>query len=407
MKGETLHFYQPGGAMKKLCMIVLLLTSHVPSYAVSLTWEIPKGERLEITRTAAVKFLVNDRMRKVFQERNIIDLTCIDNRGNASRVKGGFSVYERDSVTEVFHLREQYPSEFDIDRQGRFTVPKQYFMPNLRHLPAFPRKEVAAGDSWTEKADLVLNSFSIPIKLTFPVEYKLIDISKKENSEVAVIQYRFDVDMDFSGGKYPADFPKKITGRDEGTINWNTSENCPVSMKEKYRMAFLFRDGNKQVTANEFQMLISTTMKMYKPVTKEEKEQAREELKKEIPEGMDVDTDKRGLVIRLGDVLFDFDSARLRGDSREKLDRVAGLLKSKYPDREIIVEGHTDNIGAREYNQSLSKERARSVAEYLKQRAGADKLSYRGFGADKPITGNKTKEERQRNRRVEIVIKLQ
>ncbi len=407
MKGETPHIYRPGDAMNKLILTILFLIPCVSSYAVSLIWEIPKDERLEITRTAAVKFLVNDRMRKVYQERNIIDLTCLDKKGDVSRVKGGFSVYERDSVTEVFHLREQYPSEFDIDRQGRFTVPKQYIMPNLRHLPAFPRKDIAAGDTWTEKADLVLNSFSVPFKLTFPVEYKLIDISKKDTMEIAVIQYRFVVDMDLGGGGYPADFPLKIIGRDEGTINWNTVERCPVSMKEKYRMAFLFRDGNRQVAVNEFQMIINTTMKMYKPVTKEEKEQARRELKKEIPDGVDVDTDKRGLVIRLGDVLFDFDSARLRDDSREKLYRIAGVLKGKYSDREIIVEGHTDNIGGREYNQGLSKERARSVAEYLKQRAGADKLSYRGFGANRPIAGNSTREERQKNRRVEIIIKLQ
>ncbi len=393
--------------MNKLLLTILFLIPCVSSYAVSLVWEIPKDERLEITRTAAVKFLVNNRMRKIYQERNIIDLTCYEKKAEASSVRGRFSVYERGSVDEVFQLREQYPSEFAIDRQGRFTVPKQFFMPNLRHLPAFPRKEVAAGDSWTEKAELVLNSFSIPFKLTFPVEYKLVDISKKENSEIAVIQYRFIVDMNLAGGKYPADFPQKIIGKDEGTINWDLRENCPVSMKEKYRMAFSFPAGKNDAAVNEFQMIIDTKMKMYKPVTKEEKEEARKELKKDIPDGVDVDTDRRGLVIRLGDVLFDFDSARLRDDSREKLEKVADLLKRKYPDREIIVEGHTDNIGGREYNHRLSKDRARSVAEYLKQQAGADKLSYRGFGADRPMAGNSTREERQKNRRVEIIIKLQ
>jgi outer membrane protein OmpA-like peptidoglycan-associated protein len=393
--------------MNKLLLTILILIPWAASHAASLTWEIPKDERLEITRTAAVKFLVNDSMRRVFQERNIIDLTCYDAKAGASSVRGRFSVYERGSVDEVFNLREQYPSEFVIDRRGRFTVPKNYVMPNLRHLPAFPAKEVAAGESWTEKADLVLNSFSVPFKLTFPVEYRLAEVTKKGNSDIAVIRYSFTVDMDLSGGTYPADFPRSIIGKDEGVITWNISEKCPVSMKEKYRMAFLFRDGNRQVAVNEFQMLIDTTMKMYKPVSKEEREQARKELKKEIPDDVDVDTDRRGLVIRLGDVLFDFDSARLRGDSREKLDRVADLLKRKYPDRELIVEGHTDSIGGREYNRRLSVDRARSVAEYLKQRAGTDKLSYRGFGADRPIAGNGTKEERQKNRRVEIIIKLQ
>lgn len=393
--------------MKTSCLILVLLCSAFPSYAATLRWDIPKDQRLEMTRTASVKFLVNDRMQKVYQERNIIDLTCYESKENASSVRGRFSVYERGSADEVFHLREQFPSEFDIDRQGRFIVPKQYFMPNLRHLPAFPAKDIAAGDTWTEKADLVLNTFSVPFKLTFPVEYTLVDISKKENTDLAVIKYRFVVDMDLGGGKYPSDFPRKILGKDEGIIIWNVGGNAPISMKEKYRMAFIFKEGDKKAIVNEFQMLIDTTMRMYKPLSKEEQERARDELKKDIPRGVDVDTDKRGLVIRLGDVLFDFDSASLRGESRDKLDTIAGLLKSRYPDREIIIEGHTDNVGGRDYNQRLSKDRARAVAEYLKPRAGADKLSYRGFGADRPIAGNDTKEERQKNRRVEIIIKLQ
>ncbi|MBP7738893.1 MAG: OmpA family protein [Spirochaetes bacterium] len=393
--------------MKKPALIILLLLHGVASFAAILAWDIPKGERLEITRTAAVKFLVNEKMIKIYQERNIIDLTCSDKTGETSRVKGGFSVYERDSVTDVFHLREQHPSEFDIDRQGRFTVPKRYLMPNLRHLPAFPRKDVAVGETWTEKADLVLTLFSIPFKLTFPVEYSLADIGTRDGAQTAVIKYRFVVDMDLGGGRYPSDFPQKIMGRDEGIINWNVGENRPVSIKEKYRMAFVFKDGNRQMNVNEFQMIIDTTMKMYKPVTKEEKEEARKELKKAAPDGVDVDTDRRGLVIRLGDVLFDFDSARLREDSREKLGRVTELIRKKYPDREIIVEGHTDSTGEKEYNLRLSRDRARSVAEYLRQRGGADKLSYRGFGADRPIAGNGTREERRKNRRVEIIIKLQ
>lgn len=393
--------------MNKPALTILLLLHGISSFAATLAWEIPKGERLEITRTAAVKFLINDRMIKIYQERNIIDLTCSDKTGETSRVKGVFSVYERDSAAEVFHLREQYPSEFDIDRQGRFTVPKRYLMPNLRHLPAFPRKDVAIGETWSERAELVLTLFSIPFKLTFPVEYTLADVTVKDTIQIAVIRYRFVADMDLTGKTYPPDFPQKIMGKNEGVISWNIGEKCPIGMKEKHRMAFIFKDAGTRMTVKEFQMIIDTAMRMYKPVTGEEREEARRELKKAVPDGVDVDTDRRGLVIRLGDVLFDFDSARLRDDSREKLGRVTELIRKKYPDREIIVEGHTDNIGERGYNRRLSRDRARTVAEYLRQRGGADKLSYRGFGADRPIAGNSTKEGRRQNRRVEIIIKLQ
>jgi outer membrane protein OmpA-like peptidoglycan-associated protein len=391
----------------KTLVIIIFLASYATAHAVTLRWDIPKNERLEMTRTASVKFLVNDRAQKIYQERNIIDLTCHAASAQASSVKGVFSVYARDSINEVFQLRTQYPSEFDIDRLGRFTVPKKLFMPNLRNIPTFPEKEVKKGDTWAANADLILDVFSIPFKLTFPVEYKLEDIQKKGDAETAVIGCRFMIDMDLTGGKYPADFPQKILGRDQGTINWDITNNRPAGMKEKYRIIFLFVTGANQKETKEFQMLIDTAVRTYKPVTEQEKEKDRLELKKEIPDGVDVDTDKRGMVLRLGDVLFDFDSAGLRPESMQKLDRIAEILNKKYPDREIIVEGHTDNIGGQEYNQRLSRDRARTVARYLKPRTGSDKLSFRGFGADNPIAGNDTKEGRQKNRRVEIIIKLQ
>lgn len=394
--------------MKKTCLAaILLIFAGGAAHAAVLSWDILKNDRLEITRTATVKFLVNDRLNKVYQERNIIDLTCHERRDASSGVKGRFSLYARAAVNEVFQLREQYPSEFEIDRRGRFTVPKKYFMPNVRNLPTFPEKEAGKGDSWSAPADLILDAFSIPFKLTFPVEYRVEELRRTDGAETAVISYRFNIDYDLSGGNYPADFPVKILGKDEGTIDWDIANNRPIRMKEKYRIIFFFPSGKKKPAANEFQMIIDTVMKTYRPVTKEEKEKARVELKKEVPDGVDVDTEKRGLVIRLGDVLFDFDSAGLRHDSRAKLDRVADLLMKKYPDREIIVEGHTDSMGGTDYNLRLSRDRARSVAGYLKEKAGPDKLSFRGLGADRPIADNGTKEGRQKNRRVEIIIKLE
>ena len=395
--------------MKKLLSTVfaLCLFPYVSASAVLLEWDIPKGERLEIVRTALVRLLVNEKLQKIYDERNIIDLTCYEKKGKSSSVKGIFSVYRRDSANEVFQLQKQYPSDFVINERGRYIVPRGLYIPNIRHIPTFTGKETAKGDKWNGEAELILHDFSTPFKLIFPVEYRLDDIQKKEDSEIAVINYNFLINMDLSKGQYPADFPIKILGKDEGTIYWDCLKNRPVSMDEKYRIIFFFPGGGNKIETTEFQMYFDSTMKMYAAVTPEQREQAKRELKKDVPEGVDVDTDKRGLVLRLGDVLFDFDSSALRSESRAKLDKIIDLLKKKYPEREIIVEGHTDNIGGPEYNDRLSKERARSVAEYLKLNSKTDKLSYRGFGADRPIADNDSKEGRQKNRRVEIIIKLQ
>lgn len=391
----------------RLALTLLLTCCSFPAFAVTLQWSIPAGDRVEMTRTARVKVLVNEKADRSYEERNIIDLTCYDSRGGSSSVKGMFTVYQRERDTDVFQQREQYPSDFVISPLGRYTVPKNYYMPNLRHVPSFPGRDVRAGDRWTADADLVLNSFSVPFRLTFPVEYRLVNIERKGDAEIAEVRFAFVIDMNLAGGKYPADFPVRILGSDEGTLYWNLTGNHPVGMKEKYRMIFYFPSDGKALASTEFQMLIDTTVKMYKPVTPEQREKQKDALRKEVPRGIDVDTDRRGLVLRLGDVLFDFDSAGLRGESRESLDAIAGILAKKYPDREIIVEGHTDNIGGTDYNRRLSMDRAETVARYLKKRAAADKLSYRGYGAEKPIAGNETKEGRRKNRRVEIIIKLQ
>ena len=113
-----------------------------------------------------------------------------------------------------------------------------------------------------------------------------------------------------------------------------------------------------------------------------------------------------GLVLRLGEILFDSDSYTLKSESKSTIDNILKAIKEIYPDREIIVEGHTDNTGKKEYNQNLSEKRAKSVADYMLPNLEHDKLSYRGFGDNKPISPNNTPEERKKNRRVDIIIKL-
>lgn len=121
---------------------------------------------------------------------------------------------------------------------------------------------------------------------------------------------------------------------------------------------------------------------------------------------IEVDVDQRGLVVRLGEVYFDFDSSSLRPEAKKNLDAVVAAVREKHRGREIIVEGHTDATGDRDYNFNLSRNRARSVAEYLKPGLNTDKISFRGLGPDKPIADNASPEGRSRNRRVEIIIKL-
>ncbi|HVJ30526.1 MAG TPA: OmpA family protein [Gammaproteobacteria bacterium] len=115
------------------------------------------------------------------------------------------------------------------------------------------------------------------------------------------------------------------------------------------------------------------------------------------------DTD-RGLVLTLGDVVFDAGRASLNPSATTAIDRLAQLL-SVYPERSVRIEGHTDSVGDDAANQDLSERRAAAVRDALLARGvDAARVEAVGYGATRPIADNRTESGRQKNRRIELVL---
>ncbi len=113
---------------------------------------------------------------------------------------------------------------------------------------------------------------------------------------------------------------------------------------------------------------------------------------------------KRGTVLVLDNLLFDTGGATLHGGSQRNLDPLVRYLKDN-PDRNISVEGHTDNVGGESYNIDLSFQRAEAVKKYLTVSGiNANRINTKGFGESLPVASNNTAQGKQMNRRVEIVI---
>jgi outer membrane protein OmpA-like peptidoglycan-associated protein len=103
-------------------------------------------------------------------------------------------------------------------------------------------------------------------------------------------------------------------------------------------------------------------------------------------------------------LLYDFDSDIVRPEARKNLRTLAASL-DKYPGSDILVVGHTDQVGPASYNQSLSERRASAAADYLVvQGVNRDRVSTRGKGETEPIADNETERGRELNRRVEVAI---
>jgi outer membrane protein OmpA-like peptidoglycan-associated protein len=113
---------------------------------------------------------------------------------------------------------------------------------------------------------------------------------------------------------------------------------------------------------------------------------------------------ERGLVMTLGDLLFDTGEAELSAGGANAVDKLATFLK-QYPERNILIEGFTDSVGAEDYNQDLSERRAQAVeAALLADGIKPDRIRTVGYGEQFPIASNDTPAGRQHNRRVEVII---
>lgn len=121
-------------------------------------------------------------------------------------------------------------------------------------------------------------------------------------------------------------------------------------------------------------------------------------------EQLEAEQTERGLVLTLGDVLFDVDKATLKTGGARAVEELATFL-TEYPERKVLIEGFTDNTGSDSYNKELSHRRADAVQAALVERGIArTRIETIGYGENYPVATNDTAAGRQQNRRVEVII---
>jgi len=131
--------------------------------------------------------------------------------------------------------------------------------------------------------------------------------------------------------------------------------------------------------------------------------QKADELQLQITE-LNAKATDRGLIVTLGDLLFDTNKSELKAGANIHLAKLAAFL-NKYSDRTVVIEGHTDSMGSEDYNLDLSQRRADSVKNFLlSQSISASRVTSYGKGENYPVASNDSASGRQQNRRVEVII---
>jgi len=133
-------------------------------------------------------------------------------------------------------------------------------------------------------------------------------------------------------------------------------------------------------------------------------EQLRAQLLEQFNRILETKDSRRGLVITMGDVLFDTGKYDIRPPTREMLAKLTGIVVA-HPGLKLEVEGHTDSTGSDELNQRLSERRADTVKTYLVQQGlDGSAVTAKGFGKTMPVEDNSSAAGRQKNRRVELIV---
>jgi outer membrane protein OmpA-like peptidoglycan-associated protein len=138
--------------------------------------------------------------------------------------------------------------------------------------------------------------------------------------------------------------------------------------------------------------------------TRKAAEALRAQLLEQFNRVLETRDSPRGLVVNMGDVLFDTGKFNLRPEAREKLAKLSGIVLA-HSGLDLEIEGHTDSTGSDDLNQTLSQQRGDAVRGYLVEQGLAEgTVAAQGFGKSMPIADNDTAAGRQKNRRVEIIV---
>jgi len=303
-----------------------------------------------------------------------------------------------------FSWSTEYESEFDRDRLGYITIDPQYYMPVVRNVPVFPGGELKVNDKWRAEGHEVHDfreSFGIeePYRIPFIANYEYIGEREWKGKSYPAFSVSYKITSRPTAVKGQV-YPVRIMGDFDQIVYWDHDLGQEVAYTEEFKMTFEMSDRR----TIEFR---GTAQAEFVESEYMNKDKIISEIADELNhlENVTVREVEEGISISLEDIGFYPDSAVMMPGEQAKLDTIAEIL-ARYPDRDILVSGHTALAGTAEGRMNLSIERARAVADYLLKNnvRTADRIVIRGYGAEMPIADNSTQEGMRRNRRVEITI---
>ncbi len=379
------------------------------AYAELLRFKYRRGDRYRILTTLNQDLYVDGVFDYSSESLSRIQVHVVD-----AQPTRGFSEYNyqfseelRSGSGNAYQVGQDYHAQFWQDELGVYDIDAGYFVPTVREVPILPANEVAPGDRWTADGYQVHDfreGFGVEdvYRFSMPVSYEYRGKIDRNGMELDHIRVEYNV---YHREEIPLDndqYPYLIEGFSRQNFYFDNLLGRTHSVDEEFEFLVELSNGMSLLFRGSAMGEVVEGVELDREALKAELEEQLNELG---VEDSSVIEDHRGITIALENIQFFPDSSQFFPEETGKLEKIAGIL-ARYPDRDILVSGHTALAGTAAGRQQLSQERARVVVEHLLDLGARDPehIMYQGFGARQPLGDNNTEAGRRRNRRVEITI---
>lgn len=329
-----------------------------------------------------------------------------------SYYEGSFYVYEatKRANAEVFPgLDDSIPSSFGITPEGSLEMYEDNGYPTFRGFPTYTAKKIKPGDKWKAKAVRTVDPLNKGIftKVPILVEYTYLRDEIYNGEEVFLLsakwatRYGAKSYIDFGGDKTLVE----AQGSNSATLYVSKKTGMAIVIRDTVNELYTYSDGNKIALKGTINIFTK-----YQPAVNDDEVYGAiqrvtgisdEQIESNI---VSVENTSNGIRLSIPNLQFKSDRADLLDSEKERLDKIAEILKSSGTSM-LLIEGHTADTGNPTGELALSKERAKVIAtEMVKRGISSERFVIKGRGSEQPIADNSTKEGMAKNRRVEITI---
>ncbi|MFP4564443.1 MAG: OmpA family protein [Spirochaetia bacterium] len=395
---------------KKIGIIVIFfLVCAAAAWAEIFRFEYDEGEKYRIRSLVNEDVYVGGRFSHHAVILNRIAISVEETENGSGLIEAEFITSERSEGTGgIFEISDRYDSVFRRDEYGKYDISPEYYMPVVRGVPTFPEESLEPGESWSALGHEVHDfrrNFGVPEPFRFPINVRYVYRGKEEYEGREYDAFDIDYDVYYRPREdYPSLslYPVLLSGTSSQVVYWDAENGRPHAYRESFEFVVTLSSG-------VFVEYIGTAEAEVIESEKLDRGKAAADIRRRLEEeGYDtgVTETEKGVTITLENIQFLPDSSVLIESEQKKLTLIADILRKEYPERDLLITGHTALAGTPEGRQTLSERRAAAVANFFLSLGVRDEeeMITQGMGAREPVADNSTERGMRRNRRVEITI---